>query len=245
MEDRATVLLADQSESFLMYLSILLQRMDYEVLPTPDGSSLLKLNKTIQPALIILGPDVPGLSSREILKALKQETENNVPVIVIGEDRSNEEDLRALGCGDFLTKPIDVDLLHATLVKLRPNPDCQRQHLRVNFHNIVTLTMNDQIIKCQGVTLSAGGIFIRRKIPFPQGSRLQIEIPVGENEYLFLDGEVIYTKQVVENRLNIPPGMAIQFLNMIEEDRLALNKFIKQLLISDLIDEQDEPIIKE
>lgn len=245
MEDRATVLLADQNESFLMYLSILLQRMNYDVLPTPDGSSLLKLNKTIQPALIILGPDVPGMSSREILSALQQDTETRVPVIVIEEDRSNEEDFRALGCWDFLTKPIDIEVLHATLVQLRPNPDCQRQHLRVDFHNIVTLTMNDQIIKCQGVTLSAGGIFIRRRIPFPQGCRLQIEIPVSESEYLFLDGEVIYTKQIAENRLKIPPGMAIQFLNMIEEDRLALNQFIKQLLISDLIEEQDEPIIKE
>lgn len=245
MEDRTTVLLADQNESFLMYLSILLQRMDFDVLPTSDSSSLLKLQQALQPALIIVGPNVSGMSARQILETLQQNIDDPVPVIIVAEDSSKEEEFRALGCWDFLTKPVDVEQLHSSLVRLHPNPNCQRQHLRVDFHNIVTLTMNDQIIKCQGVTLSTGGIFIRRKTPFPQGSRLQIEIPVSENEYLFLDGEVIYTKQIGEGRLNIPPGMAIQFLNMIEEDRLVLNQFIKQLLISDLVEEQDESILKE
>jgi CheY-like chemotaxis protein len=245
MDERLTALLTDRSESFLIYLSILLQRMDFDVLPVSDGPSLLKLNKAVNPVLIILGPDVPEMSTLDVLKALQQDKENDVPVLVIDEDRSKESEYRASGCAELLTKPVDVELLHSFLARLRPGTGSKRRHMRADFRNKVTLTLEHQIIKCQGVTLSEGGIFIRKKAPFPQGSRLQIEIPLDGNETLFVDGEVIYTKQLSENRFTIPPGMAVRFMNMIEEDRMTLKKFIKNLLVGDLLEEQDEQILKQ
>ena len=41
MPDRPTAIVADKSEAFLMYMSILLNRMDFEVLPVSNGNSLL------------------------------------------------------------------------------------------------------------------------------------------------------------------------------------------------------------
>lgn len=242
MDQRATVILTDSSESFLMYLSILLQRMDFEVLPSADGPSLVKLTKAIQPGLIILGPNILDMDARQVMTALQQE-DCQVPVLAIGEEAADEQELRDAGCNEFLTKPIEIESLHEVLSALRATPDGQRQHLRVNFHSQVTLTKDEQIIKCQGITISEGGIFIRRKTPFPQGSRLQIELPLGNEGILFLDGEVIYTKQLSKDQFSTPPGMAIRFMNMIEDDRDMLKAHIKQLLAGDLLEEQDEPIL--
>src|SRR6056297_3629251 len=93
MKERMTVLLTDRSESFLMYLSILLQRMDFDVVPAEDGPSLVKLSKALQPAAIILGPEVVGMSTLDILEALAKNGSNTIPVLVTGKDETGKEAL--------------------------------------------------------------------------------------------------------------------------------------------------------
>ncbi|HKL21952.1 MAG TPA: PilZ domain-containing protein [Tichowtungia sp.] len=243
MKERMTVLLTDRSESFLMYLSILLQRMDFDVVPAEDGPSLVKLSKALQPAAIILGPDVGGMSAPDILEALEKNGGNAIPVLVAGKDETRRETLMEAGCQGFLHMPIEIDQLHAALSKALAGDNYQRQFLRANYQRKVTLAMDERMVKCQGITLSEGGIFIRRKTPFPEGCRLQIELPLGDQETLFVDGEVIYTKQLSKGRFSMPPGMAVRFINMIDEDRQLLKNHIKKLLAGDLIEEQDEPIL--
>ena len=243
MKERQTVLLTDRSESFLMYLSILLQRMDFDVVPAEEGPSLVKLSKALQPAAIILGPDIVGMSVAEILKALKENNDSPVPVLAAGKDDAQEKAALAAGCQGFLRMPIEIDQLHATLSNTLSKVSTQRQFLRTNYQRKVTLAMDERMVKCQGITLSEGGIFVRRKTPFPKGSRLQIELPLGDEGSLFVDGEVIYTKQLSKDRLSMPPGMAVRFVNMIDEDRHLLKNYIKKRLAGDLVEEQDEPIL--
>lgn len=243
MKERLTVLLTDRSESFLMYLSILLQRMDYDIVPAEDGPSLVKLSKALQPSAIILGPEVVGMSVPEILNALKENSGSPIPVLAAGKEGAQEDTLLAAGCQGFLHMPIEIDQLHEVLSKVLSENNNLRQFLRTNYQRKVTLAMDQHMVKCQGLTLSEGGIFIRRKTPFPKGSRLQIELPLGDEGPLFLDGEVIYTKQLSKDRLSLPPGMAVRFMNMIDEDHLLLKNYIKKRLTGDLVEEQDEPII--
>jgi two-component system cell cycle response regulator DivK len=244
MIERPTVLLADRSESFLMYLSILLNRMDYEVLPVGDGKSLLKMARAIQPGLIALGPDIPGSSPIEIMRLCQEDDDLKEIPVLIADEASKEHEYRAAGCSAFLAKPIEIEQLYTALSQIGNQPGFRRKHLRADFHKQVVMSRNDQVIKCQGITLSEGGIFIRRRTPFPQGCLLKIEIPGAKQQTLTLDGEVIYTKQVTEDRFTMPPGMAIRFLDVNDTDRLALRTIIKSLLIGDLLEEQDEPVLK-
>lgn len=242
MDDRPTVLLADRSESFLMYLSILLTRMDYEVLPAGDGKSLLKMARAVQPSLIALGPDVPPASTLETLHLFQTDTMlGDLPVLIVDEPSRRTEYLAA-GCQAFLPKPVDIDHLHAALLQIGSLPGFRRKHLRADFRRQVILTHNGQVVKCQGITLSEGGIFIRRRTPFPQGCRLRVEIPDQGQQPLVFEGEVIYTKQLTEDRFTMPPGMAIRFLDGEEKNQQALKMMIKRLLVEDLLEEQEEPI---
>jgi hypothetical protein len=116
--------------------------------------------------------------------------------------------------------------------------------MRAPYSKKVSLTWNFQTIECQAVTLSGGGIYIRKKVPFPQGCLLDINIPLDDGRTLELEGEVIYTKQLAEDRFTVPPGMAIRFFMVNEEKTVTLNDFISQLLVGDIIAEQDEPVIR-
>ncbi len=243
MVDRPTVLIADRNEAFLMYLSILLNRMDYEVLPVGDGKSLLQMARAVQPNLITLGSDVPESTTLETLRLFREDTVLcDVPVLIVDEACRAQKYLAA-GCHAFLAKPVDIDHLHAALIQIGSLPGSRRKHLRADFRRQVVLTCCDQVVKCQGITLSEGGIFIRRRTPFAQGCRLKVEIPEEVQKSLVLAGEVIYTKQLSEDRFTMPPGMAIRFLDMRENDRLALRMIIKRLLVGDLLEEQEEPIL--
>ena len=116
--------------------------------------------------------------------------------------------------------------------------------MRAPFPQKVSLTFNHKTYECQAITLSEGGIYIRRKLPLPQGCLLDVSIPVGSGKTLLLEGEVIYTKQLSEDRFTMPPGMAIRFLMVNEQDAQVLRDHITNLLIGDIIEEQEEPVIK-
>ena len=244
MIERPTVLLADRSASFLMYLSILLNRMNYEVLPVGDDKTLINMARVLQPGLIALGPDVDGIGTLAVLHGLREDKElSDIPVLVAGEP-STEQEYRAAGCRAFLTKPIDIHQLHSALSEIGPPSAFRRKHLRADFHRNVALSYDNQRIECQGITLSEGGIFIRRRTPFTQGCRLKIEIPISNRPPLCFEGEVLYIKELSKHRFTMPSGMAIRFLDVNDLDRQALKGLIKELLIGDLLQEQDEQILR-
>lgn len=244
MIERPTVLLADRSESFLMSLSILLNRMDYEVLPVTDDKSLLNMAGALRPSLILLGPDIPEAGTIEVLQILGKDKDlSDIPVLVADEE-SAERQYRKAGCRAFVPKPIDIHQLHSALSAIAAPCGFRRKHLRAVFNRQVLLNHASQTVKCQGITLSEGGIFIRRRTPFAQGCRLKVEIPDTAGQPLCFEGEVIYIKQLSRHRFTMPPGMAIRFLDASNRDRLALQTMIKGLLIGDLLEEQDEQILK-
>lgn len=245
MPTRPTVIVADHSEAFLMYMSILLQRLDFEVLPMGTGISALKMAKAVQPNLMILGTALPELNGPDVLKAMRAEQDlATIPILMAGENDGDEASCRELDCQDFLKKPIELEALHAALERCRIYPNSQRRFMRAPYDQKVRLTFNRKDYECQAVTLSEGGIYIRRKLPLPQGCLLDIEIPLSGQNTIQLEGEVIYTRQLSEDRFIMPPGMAVRFLAVNEKDAAVLNETIRQLLIGDILEEQDEPVLK-
>lgn len=245
MNNRPTVIIADKSEAFLMYMSILLNRMDFEVLPVSSGLNALKMAKAVQPNLVVIGLDLHEMPGLEVIEAMRNDQDLlSIPVIMCSEDATQADACTKRGAQAFLAKPIDVEQLHDAMEGCQIYPGSQRKHMRAPYTEKVSLTWNFKTVEAQAVTLSEGGIYIRKKIPFPQGCLLDITVPLDNGQTLELEGEVIYTKQLSEDRFTMPPGMAIRFLMVNEANAKILNDQITRLLIGDLVDEQDEPIIR-
>jgi len=245
MPDRPTAIVADKSEAFLMYMSILLNRMDFEVLPVSNGNSLLKMAEAVQPNLIVMGSALHEASGLDVLKTMRAaKSLAEIPVLVADEDQTLEPLFREQGCQDFLPRPIDIEQFHRALENCQIYPSSQRKFMRAPYNRKVSLTWNYQTVECQATTLSEGGVYIRKKVPFPQGCLLDVSIPIDDDRTLALEGEVIYSKQLAEDRFTMPPGMAIRFFMVNEEDARTLNQYITRLLVGDIIEEQDEPVIR-
>ena len=87
---------------------------NYLVTPVTSGEKALALLEKVQPNLILLDIDMPGMNGYDTLKAIKQDEKiSQIPVIFLTslEGSGNELIGLELGAVDYLTKPFSPDLL--------------------------------------------------------------------------------------------------------------------------------------
>ena len=107
-----TILIVEDTELNRDLLAQLLED-DHRLLFAGDGVAALELART-EPDLILMDLSLPKLDGWEATRRLKADPAlAHIPIIVLTAHamRGDEERARASGCDDFLTKPIDEDLL--------------------------------------------------------------------------------------------------------------------------------------
>jgi CheY-like chemotaxis protein len=121
--EAGTVLVIDDDPEVHELLRRSLVREGYRVEGAADGRSGLELGRRLEPDCIILDVRMPGMDGWDVLAALKaDEALMEVPVIIL----SMLDDRRlgfALGAADYLTKPVESDVLLRTLSRFTSSPD--------------------------------------------------------------------------------------------------------------------------
>lgn len=245
--NRKTILVADDSETFVMFVSLLLNRLGFNVIPAANGPVALKLAKSLLPDIVILGDEIAGMGCMDVLKEIKRhEQTSHVPVIIVSVHTSEEQESSFLseGCAGFLTKPVNIHDLNSILEEcIIYTGGKRRRFLRTPFNKKVSLRYRDMEQELFAVSLSEGGMYIRKLNPFPVGSSVEVTIPIDEIESLSIMGTVIYHKGLYGDMIKIAPGMGISFDELSSEDSTILRAYITELLARDLVEEQEEPII--
>lgn len=113
-------ILVVEDDAFNMQLlrSLLTKISDMNIVTAPDGSSALKF---LEPGkdkidMVLLDIRMPIMDGKEMLGHIREnKTLNDVPVLIISVDQSNETQLREMGANDFILKPFDIDDLAAKI----------------------------------------------------------------------------------------------------------------------------------
>jgi CheY-like chemotaxis protein len=90
----------------------------YRLLLAEDGLDALGRAAAAEPDLILMDLSLPRMDGWEATRRLKADPAlARIPVVALSAHamRGDEERARATGCDDFLTKPIDEDMLFGTL----------------------------------------------------------------------------------------------------------------------------------
>jgi Tfp pilus assembly protein PilZ len=141
-------------------------------------------------------------------------------------------------------KPIKISELNDALVQCISYAGGQkRKLLRTTFDEKVTVTHGNITKEHHAVSLSEGGIFIRKINPFPVGTEVQVALELEANKTLKMRGTVIYVKCISGDFFKIVPGMAIEFKDVSEENSRILKEYIIDLLTKDILETQEEPVI--
>jgi two-component system KDP operon response regulator KdpE len=123
------VLVVDDEERILNFLSSKLRASGYEVIIASNGVEALEQVEAQEPDLVVLDILMPKKDGFETLKELR--TFSPVPTIILSAKGTNEDKVKglSLGADDYLAKPFSPDELIARIeaVRRRLSPDEKRR----------------------------------------------------------------------------------------------------------------------
>jgi two-component system, cell cycle response regulator DivK len=93
---------------------------DYEIITAADGAEGLRLAEHERPDLILMDLSLPVIDGWEATRRIKaNKALKHIPIIALSAHAmtGDEEKARQSGCDDYLSKPLDEDLLFAKLEK--------------------------------------------------------------------------------------------------------------------------------
>jgi PAS domain S-box-containing protein len=126
METR--LLLADDEEGIRKVLGIYLADSGYEVLAAENGIRALEIFRHARPAIVLTDIRMPGIDGIELLRAIKSESPDTEVIMITGHgDMDLAIESLKLEATDFVTKPINDDVLAIALKRARERIAMRRQ----------------------------------------------------------------------------------------------------------------------
>ncbi len=112
-----TILLVEDTELNVDLMTQLLED-DYSLIVARDGAQAVEMAVQQNPDLILMDISLPIMDGYEATRKIR-ETHKSTPIIGLSAHAmsGHEQSAREAGCNDYLTKPINDDLLLGTLKK--------------------------------------------------------------------------------------------------------------------------------
>ena len=114
MSDKYSILLVDDEEDILEFLSYSLEKKGYKIFTANDGNKGLMLAKKHCPDLVILDVMMPGMDGIELCDQIRQvPTLNDALIIFLTARAEDYSELAGFDAGadDYITKPVKPKLL--------------------------------------------------------------------------------------------------------------------------------------
>jgi CheY-like chemotaxis protein/Tfp pilus assembly protein PilZ len=247
-ERTKTILVVDDSETFLMFTSKLLRRLGHEnIASVKNGADALKLLLTLMPDIILLDIAMPQMDGIATLRHIKSDKRiSNIPVIMTTgtSDSETYEECKKLGCAGYLTKPVKVPELNDILNKYITYPGGKkRKFLRSTLQDKAIVSHKAISEELHILCLSVGGVYVGKSNPYSVGTEVEVSLTLKDEKTINLKGTVIYVKALNKAIYGGFPGMAIKFKNLTSDVSETLRAYVEELLIEEIIDEQVDHII--
>ena len=106
-----TILIVEDIELNIDLLTQLLED-DYNTLVAKDGAQGVELTERHKPDLVLMDISLPVMDGYEATRNIRR-TFQSLPIIGLSAHamQGDDEKAKAAGCTDYLTKPVDEDLL--------------------------------------------------------------------------------------------------------------------------------------
>ncbi|MBA2847686.1 response regulator [Thermosulfuriphilus ammonigenes] len=113
-ERKPKILLVDDEESIHVLYREELEEEGYEVYSALNGEEALKMAEEVDPDLVILDINMPGMDGIEVLRQLKEKKPNR-PVILSSAYPEYKQDLASWASDDYIVKSYNLDELKASV----------------------------------------------------------------------------------------------------------------------------------
>ena len=122
------ILVVDDDESHRTLVCDLLEEMGYKTQQARNGREALDLLEADLPQAVLLDLRMPVMSGWGLLDALKKMPRaKNVPIIIISA-YGFEWEAELVGASGYVSKPVDLDKVKATVQQIVGPPELQLMH---------------------------------------------------------------------------------------------------------------------
>ena len=115
------ILIVEDDPSFSRAINHIIDKEGYDVVTATNGMTGLRMANEENPDLVILDVMLPGLDGFEICSRLRKEPQTaELPIIMLsakGQEADKNTGLK-VGANEYLTKPVDRELLLKTITSL-------------------------------------------------------------------------------------------------------------------------------
>ncbi|MGC2424483.1 MAG: response regulator [Nitrospirota bacterium] len=222
------ILVVGDGKTFARFMNVLLVRMGFEVIFAESGDEALRLAKLFRPDVITLDMDMLAPEGTQTLSKMKQDKSlAEIPVIIVSgpEHETLKKACISLGYKHYLRKPVNLSELNKAIQTCLSLPQgWARKHLRADCDQRVTVRHGEAEGGYLAQTISEHGIFVVAPAPLSIETEVSVTLRIG-GKSLSLKGRVIYRK---------PPGMAIKFSHLAENEQAELKNYVSNLLAGDI-----------
>jgi len=146
------ILILEDDRGMQELLRVNLSKAGFETFQTDNFDSALNLLQRVQPDLLLVDWELPQQSGLEFVKAVRQQHQGQLPVIMLSGHTSEKDKLRAFEAGvdDFVAKPFHVrELLARIKSKIRRSGIDEELHGKIEIDGLAVYP-NQQVATVQG-----------------------------------------------------------------------------------------------
>jgi two-component system response regulator HydG len=174
--NRYRVLFVDDEPAILKSLGEYFEKLGHEVFRADTGKGGLATYERVKPDVTILDLKLPDISGLEVLGSLRQKNATVLMLTGYGEVETAVEAMR-LGAENFLTKPVDLKHLAATVEKAAEKSALRLENVELRRRlkpNVKRLAMRWAVV----VVLLAASALVGQMIGQAGQERRTVPIPV-------------------------------------------------------------------
>src|SRR4051794_24583869 len=166
----ASILAVDDTPANLQVLAGMLKERGYRVRPVPGGKLALLAARRDPPDLILLDINMPEMSGYDVCELLKaDDLLEGIPVIFISALNDQLDKVRAFAIGgvDYITKPFQMEELHA---RVETHLRLRRLQIELEEANARLATANDRMCRDLKAAARIQETFLPREVPRVAGT---------------------------------------------------------------------------
>ncbi|MCQ2065103.1 MAG: response regulator [Bacteroidaceae bacterium] len=113
-----TVMVVDDIALNIMLVQKMLVRYNFKVVTASNGAEAMEMVRTEKPNLMLLDLMMPVMDGYEVIRRIKSDPQmSSVRIVVLSALNTNGNVVKALNMGadEFITKPITMDKLYASV----------------------------------------------------------------------------------------------------------------------------------
>ncbi|MFA5516730.1 MAG: PilZ domain-containing protein [Desulfuromonadales bacterium] len=224
------LLIGDSRERLLTTLEVILKNWGYRALVTSKPEELKSFIEESSPDLLIIGASLLVGQPAPLWQLVADRVNSQkCPLIVIGEAQI---DAPVALPHEYLEFPPDVFALFSMIQRhINKHP---RHNLRLSVHLPGMLCVGNSTQLSEVLSLSCQGLFIKTGCRMKKEDRLKVIFPlIGMKQELEMEGRVLYRVEP-DPENNYLQGVGIEFIELSDENRRALDTFIEKTFIGEL-----------